>query len=133
MMRYLATYFTMALVMIALDIVWIGFIAKQLYQNGIGHLMADKPNLLAAAAFYLVFCGGLLWFAIIPSVLKPAMSSAIISAAIFGFCAYATYDLSNLSTLKAWPVSLALIDMAWGTLASVVAVAMGKTVFDKLG
>jgi uncharacterized membrane protein len=132
MMRYLATCFAMALVMIALDVMWIGFIAKQLYQSGIGHLMADKPNLLAAAAFYLVFCGGLLWFAIIPSVLKPGMSSSILSAAIFGFCAYATYDLSNLSTLKAWPLSVALIDMAWGTFASVVAVAIGKTVFDKL-
>jgi uncharacterized membrane protein len=132
-MRYLATYFTMALVMIALDIVWIGFIAKQLYQSGIGHLMADKPNLLAAAAFYLVFCGGLLWFAIIPSVLKPGPSSVIVSAAIFGFCAYATYDLSNLSTLKAWPLSVALIDMAWGTLASVVATAIGKTMFESSG
>lgn len=132
MMKYFATMITMVLVMVALDVLWIGFIAKQLYQTGIGHLMAEKPNLLAAAAFYLIFCAGLLWFAILPSPLKPGMAAAITSAAVFGFCAYATYDLTNLATLKAWPVSVALIDMLWGTLASVVAVALGKTVFDKL-
>ena len=131
MLRYIATYLTMIFIMAALDFVWIGFIAKQIYQTGIGHLMADKPNFLAAALFYLVFCAGLLWFAIIPSIAKPGMATAITSAAIFGFCAYATYDLSNLSTLKAWPVSVTVIDMAWGTFSSVVAVTLGKLVFDK--
>jgi uncharacterized membrane protein len=130
-MRYLATYITMIFIMAALDVLWIGFIAKQTYQSGIGHLMADKPNLLAAALFYLIFCAGLLWFAIVPSIVKPGMATAITTAAIFGFCAYATYDLTNLATLKAWPVTLALIDIAWGTFASVVAVTLGKLVFDR--
>jgi uncharacterized membrane protein len=133
MLRYLATYITMIFVMAALDFLWIGFIAKQTYQSGIGHLMAEKPILLAAALFYLVFCAGLLWFAIVPSIAKPGMAAAITAAAIFGFCAYATYDLTNLATLKGWPTSVALIDMAWGTFASVAAVTLGKLVFDKFG
>jgi uncharacterized membrane protein len=132
MTKYLATYLTMILTMAILDFLWIGFIAKQLYQSGIGHLMAETPNLLAASAFYVVFCIGLLWFAILPHIGNPGVMGALLSASIFGFCAYATYDLSNLATLKGWPTSIALIDMAWGTLASVVAVAVGKTVFDKL-
>jgi uncharacterized membrane protein len=129
-MKYLTSYIAMVFVMAALDFIWIGFIAKQIYQTGIGHLMADKPNLLGAALFYLVFCAGLLWFTIVPNIDKPSMKTAIKSAAIFGFCAYATYDLSNLATLKEWPVSVTIIDMVWGTFASVVAVTLGKTIFD---
>jgi uncharacterized membrane protein len=130
-MRYLATLISMVLVMVGLDVLWIGFIAKSLYQSGIGHLMAEKPDLLAALSFYLIFCSGLLWFAVLASPAKRGMGKAITNAAIFGFCAYATYDLTNLATLKAWPVSIALIDMLWGTLASVIAVTIGKKVFDK--
>jgi uncharacterized membrane protein len=130
MFKYFAAYLTMIVAMAALDFLWIGFIAKQFYQTGIGHLMAEKPNLMAAATFYLVFCAGLLWFCIVPLQQKPSLIPAITSAAVFGLCAYATYDLSNLATLKSWPVSVALVDIAWGIFASVIAVALGKTVFD---
>jgi uncharacterized membrane protein len=132
MLKFLIPFFAMVVTMALLDFLWIGYIAKQLYQTGIGHLMAPKPNLIAAGAFYLIFCAGLFWFAIIPHASEKGVVGPIIAAAIFGFCAYATYDLSNLATLKAWPTSLSLIDMAWGTLASVIAVAIGKTVFDNL-
>jgi uncharacterized membrane protein len=128
MLKYSLAYVGMIMVMAALDFLWIGYLAKHLYQSGIGHLMADKPNLVAAAVFYLVFCAGLLWFAIIPNLLKPGLTSALVSAAVFGFCAYATYDLSNLATLKAWPLSLTLIDIAWGTFVSVIAVTIGITI-----
>ena len=121
----------MIVTMAVLDVLWIGFIAKSIYQTGIGHLMADKPNLIAAAAFYIVFCAGLLWFAILPNPDKTGFTKAITAAGIFGFCAYATYDLTNYATLKAWPITVTLADMAWGTFASIVAVTLGKTVFNK--
>jgi uncharacterized membrane protein len=132
MLKYLISYIAMIIVMAALDFLWIGYLAKHLYQSGIGHLMADKPNLVAAAVFYLVFCAGLLWFAIIPNLLKPGFTAALVSAAVFGFCAYATYDLSNLATLKAWPLSLTLIDIAWGTFASVITVTIALNISKAL-
>jgi uncharacterized membrane protein len=130
MMKYLASYLAMIIAMAALDFLWIGFLAKQFYLTGIGHLMAEKPNLVAAGTFYLVFCAGLLWFCIVPLDKNQGLITAITSAAVFGLCAYATYDLSNLATLKSWPVTVALVDITWGIIASVIAAALGKIVFD---
>ena len=132
MIKYVASYFTLIAVMALLDFLWIGFIAKHLYQTGIGHLMAEKPNLMAAGLFYLIFCGGLMWFAVLPQALDSGVTRSLVSAGIFGLCAYATYDLTNLATLKDWPWSVTLVDMAWGTFASVAAVAAGSWVLNKL-
>ncbi len=133
MSKYLAAYAVTAVVMIAIDLVWLGLIAKPLYQNGIGHLMADKPNIPVALVFYLLYPVGLMVFAIVPEQAAPGWSRALMVGALFGFFAYATYDLTNLSTLKGWPVGLALMDMAWGTLVSGVSAAAGKLALDRFG
>ena len=119
----LAGYVAALLVMVALDALWLGFIAKPLYQQGIGHLMADKPKLIAALVFYLLFPIGLLVFAVQPD---RAWGATLAAAAMFGFFTYATFDLSNLATLKGWPVSLAAIDIAWGSFISLACGAAAK-------
>ena len=126
MSKYIAAYAATAFVMIAIDLLWLGFIAKPLYQEGIGHLMADKPNLLAAAVFYGLFPLGLMLFAVVPQAAEAAWLKTAVAAALFGFFAYATYDLTNLATLKGWPIGLALIDMAWGAAISAVAALAGR-------
>jgi uncharacterized membrane protein len=126
MLKYFAAYAAAALVMVALDVVWLGYIAKPLYQQGIGHLMAEQPNIAVAIIFYVIFAAGLMVFAIVPNMSSAQWSSTLISAALFGFFTYATYDLSNLATLKAWPTSLAIIDMAWGTVVSTLSAAAAK-------
>ena len=131
MYKYLAAYGVTAVVMVAIDLVWLGLIAKPLYQNGIGHLMADKPNIPVALVFYLLYAVGLMVFAITPSQSVPGWSHALMVGALFGFFAYATYDLTNLSTLKGWPLGLSLIDVAWGTLVSGVSSAAGKLMLDR--
>ena len=131
MSKYLAAYGVTAVVMIAIDLVWLGLIAKPLYQSGIGHLMADKPNVPIALVFYLLYALGLMVFAITPEQSAPGWSRALMVGALFGFFAYATYDLTNLSTLKDWPLGLSLMDMAWGTLVSGVSAAAGKLALDR--
>jgi uncharacterized membrane protein len=131
MMKYLLTCLATASVMLALDLLWLGLIAKPLYQQGIGHLMAPRPNIPAALAFYAIFALGLTVFAIVPNSLAGAWSKTLGSAALFGLVAYATYDLTNLATLKQWPLGLSLIDMAWGSLISAASAAAGKTVLDR--
>ena len=116
-------YITALLVMVAMDALWLGFIAKPLYQQGIGHLMADAPNLVAAAVFYFLFPAGLVFFAVLP---ERSWTSTLTAAALFGFFTYATYDLSNLATLKGWPISLAVIDMGWGCLIATASAAASK-------
>lgn len=133
MSKYLAAYIATAAVMIAVDLVWLGLIAKPLYQQGIGHLMADKPNIPIALIFYALYAAGLMVFAVTPGQSAQGWSRALMVGALFGFFAYATYDLTNLSTLKEWPVGLSLMDMAWGALVSGVSSAAGKLALDHFG
>jgi uncharacterized membrane protein len=130
MTRTLAAYAATTLVMLALDLAWLGLAAVPLYQAGIGHLMAPQPNLVAAALFYAVYPLGLMVFAVQPGA---GWRGAARRAALFGFFAYATYDLTNLATLKGWPTGLALIDIAWGCGVSTVAAAAGGWVLGPAG
>ena len=132
MLRYLGTYAAIAIVMIALDLLWLGVIAKPLYQQGIGHLMAERPNVPVAVLFYALYALGLLVLAVLPNAAEPGWSKTLITAALFGFFAYATYDLTNLATLRNWPVGLSLLDMAWGTFVSTASAAAGKLALDRM-
>jgi uncharacterized membrane protein len=130
MNKYLAAGLAAALVMVALDGLWLGWVAKAMYQEGIGHLMADQPRLLAALAFYALYAAGLLVFVIAPQAANPSWGRTLLMGALFGLVAYATYDLSNLATLKDWPVGLTLIDIAWGAALSAVSAAAGKAALN---
>ncbi len=129
MNRFVAAYAGTATVMVILDLVWLGIIAKPLYQEGIGHLMAEQPLVPVAVVFYLLYALGVVVFAVAPQ-LAPAAPRGWVEtlgmAALFGLIAYATYDLTNLATLKAWPWKLTIIDMAWGTVVTTVSAAGGK-------
>lgn len=130
MKKQLAAYVGTLVVMVGLDSLWLGVIAKPMYQQGIGHLMADRPNMPVAALFYTLFALGLVVFAVLPAGPTPGWGKTLGMAALFGFLAYATYDLTNLATLTQWPIGLSLIDMAWGTGVSVAAAAGGKALMD---
>jgi len=131
-MKWLAAYAATAATMLALDLLWIGWLARPLYVQGIGHLMAERPNLVVAAVFYLVYAAGLIVFALGPNEATPGFGRAAVTGALFGLFAYATYDLSNLATLRDWPTGLSLLDMAWGCVASAAATAAGKVVLDRM-
>ena len=119
------------LVMLALDLLWLGVIAKPVYQRGIGHLMAEKPNIAVAAMFYAIYALGLMVFAVAPDGEAGGWGHTAGRAALFGFFAYATYDLTNLATLRGWPVGISLLDMAWGSAVSAVAALAGKAALDR--
>ena len=129
MTKYLAAYAAAAVVMLAIDMLWLGFIAKPLYEQGIGHLMAAKPRLWAAALFYLLYPVGLVLFAVAPNQGSAWVPTAMMGAA-FGFFAYATYDLTNLATLKDWPLGLSVIDTVWGAAVSAVASLAGRAALN---
>ncbi|MBC7624762.1 MAG: DUF2177 family protein [Aeromicrobium sp.] len=131
MTKYLLAYAATVVVIVAIDLIWLGVIAKPIYARGIGHLMADRPNVIAAILFYLIFAVGLMMFAVVPNQIDLGWQKTLIAAAAFGFIAYATYDLTNLATLKNWPIGLSIIDMAWGTLVSTIAAAVGRLVLTK--
>jgi uncharacterized membrane protein len=124
-MRRVIAYVVALVTMVVLDGVWLGVIAASLYRDALGSLMADPVNLWAAGAFYLVYPVGLVVFAVRPG--DGAGAGAVAArGALFGLIAYATYDLTNLATLKGFPVGIALIDMLWGTVISAVASAAAR-------
>ncbi|MDO9400002.1 MAG: DUF2177 family protein [Polaromonas sp.] len=126
MLKYAGVYLAIFLVMFVIDMLWLRVIAVNIYQQGMGALLTDSPNLVAAAAFYLLFPVGLLIFAVLPSAAGSTVLQVAGMGALFGFFAYATYDLTNLAVIRNWPLSLSLIDMAWGSFASGVSAAAGK-------
>ncbi len=112
--RYLAT----AAVFLVIDILWLGFVAPKLYKQNLGHLMAEKTNFIAAGAFYLLYVAALLVFVINPAIASGSVWQALYMGAFLGLVMYATYDLTNLATLRDWPLKITLIDLAWGSFVT---------------
>ena len=117
----------------AVDMVWLGLAAKTFYAKHIGFLMKANVNWAAAILFYLLFIAGLVVFVVVPALDKGSWVRALLFGALFGLITYATYDLTNLATLKDWPLVVTVVDLIWGTvLAASVSVAT-YSVATKIG
>ena len=106
--------------MIAIDLVWLLGIAKSLYRDEMGDLMASEPKLIAGLAFYLLYALGAVIFVVIPALSKQSLIYALQYGALFGFFCYMTYDLTNLAVVRDFPTRLAFVDMAWGSFVSAI-------------
>ena len=125
MNKYLLAYVTTALAFCALDFIWLTVVAPAFYQSQIGTLLLEKPNLLPALAFYVLYVAGLAVFCVAPALDSQSWLKAATLGGLLGIVAYATYDLSNLATLRGWTWSITLIDIAWGATASALASVCG--------
>jgi uncharacterized membrane protein len=121
-MRALVSYVVTLLVMLPLDAAWLTLTGGT-YRRIMGDLLKPQFDIAAAVAFYLVYVFGVT--VLVTSQASKALPAAV-RGAVFGFTAYATYDLTALSVIRDWPLSLSLVDMAWGTVLT--AVASGATV-----
>jgi uncharacterized membrane protein len=130
-LAWLTVYAATAVTMLLLDGLWLGVVARSWYASGIGHLMAAEPRFGVAAVFYALYPLGLLVLGVMPHAREPGLAAAAVSGALLGLLAYGTYDLTNLATLRDWPLRLSLIDMAWGCLLSTVATVAGKACLDR--
>lgn len=123
MVRNLILYAACAVVFFPLDFVWLSTMGKTVYQREIGALLLPNPNLVIAAGFYLAYVVG-----VVILVANPAegdVLKALLMGAVLGFVAYGTYDLTNLSTVKGFTPTIAIIDMTWGTVLTGVSAAAG--------
>ncbi|MBL0969380.1 MAG: DUF2177 family protein [Brevundimonas sp.] len=124
MLKYVFAYLGAGITFAAIDAVWLTTMANRLYRPVIGSIMADKPDMKAAVAFYLISIGATVFLAIAPALKEGNWTRALINGAVLGFACYATYDLTNQATLNVWSTRMTLIDLAWGTvLTSTCAVA----------
>ena len=122
---HIAAYILTGLVYLAIDAVWLGWIARRFYFTRLGHLLLEKPLLGTAAAFYLVYMAGVVVFAIVPGLAAASPLVAMGYGALFGLCAYATYDVTNYATLRGWPVEVSIVDTIWGAVLTGVSAGIG--------
>ena len=120
MRDYIKLYFATLIAFFVIDMVWLGLIARTLYRNYLGFLLASTTNWFAVILFYLLFILGILVFVVLPGLQDNSLKATLLRAMLFGLVTYATYDLTNLATVKNWPVLITVIDLAWGTILSVL-------------
>jgi uncharacterized membrane protein len=125
MANYLKLYLVSLFAFFAIDMLWLGLVARTFYRKHLGFLMAPSPNWPAALIFYLLFILGLLVFVILPGLQTGSLKITLLRAALFGLITYATYDLTNLATVKDWPLVVTVVDMIWGVVLSVTVSYIG--------
>jgi len=125
MVYYIKLYIAILIAFFAIDMVWLGLVARTFYRKQLGFLLSPNTNWVAAIIFYLLFIGGILVFVVLPGLEDNSLKTTILRAALFGLVTYATYDLTNLATVKDWPLLVTVVDLAWGTILSIAVSCVG--------
>ncbi len=128
MIRYFKLYLVLLAAFFTIDMLWLGLVAHSFYQQSLGFLLAPSPNWFVVAIFYLLFSVGVLFFVVVPGLESNSLKVTILRAVLFGLITYATYDLTNLATIKDWPVLITVVDLVWGTFLSVSVSSVGFVV-----
>jgi uncharacterized membrane protein len=132
LLKYLGIYLSFLIALIAIDLVWLLGVAKNLYRNEMGDLMASEPKLIAGLAFYLLYALGVCIFVIIPALSKQSLLYALQYGALFGLFCYMTYDLTNLAVIRDFPTRLAFVDIAWGSFVTALTAGFAYWVGNRL-
>lgn len=123
MNQFLKLFGISAVIFLMFDLFWLLVVSKNLYQTFIGELLGDV-KVTPAIIFYFVYLVGVVFFVLIPGIDKQSIFYTISSGALFGFICYSTYDLTNLATIKNWPVTITIIDLVWGTSVTAITSAI---------
>lgn len=129
---FIKLFFIALPVFFVIDMIWLVAVAKKFYQEQLGFLMRPDVNWGAAAAFYLLFIAALVAFVIAPAIEKQSWIHALLYGAFFGLVTYATYDLTNLATLKDWPIAVTIVDLIWGTVLAASISVVTYFIYSKL-
>lgn len=121
LVAYAGTFATL----LVLDAIWLGLMARTFYRDQLGDLMLPEPNLAIAAIFYVFFAVAVVMLAVMPAVSAGSLGTAILYGAVLGLAAYGTYDITNLATLKNWPVTVTVVDLLWGAFVTAASTAGG--------
>jgi uncharacterized membrane protein len=124
MLRYSIAYVVTGTVFLGADYVWLNR-SMGFYRSSLGDLLADKPNLVAAAVLYLIYFAGIVVFTVMPAFRSDGWVSSLLLGGLLGLVAFATYDLTNLATLSRWTVIVTVVDMVWGTFVTALASLAG--------
>jgi len=131
-MKFVAAYFAAFATFLALDFAWLSLMIDRLYRPALGDLLAPRPHLPAAIVFYVAYIAGMIFLAVAPAVREGGVPRAALNGLVFGAVAYATYDLTNQATLRAWSLKVSVVDITWGAVASAAACVAGYAAFKAL-
>lgn len=115
-MKYIVLFLTTTVIFFAIDMLWLGVIARSFYREKLSFIFTGQVNWTAAVIFYLIYIAGILYFAILPGIHSDNWKLVLLNGAVLGFLCYATYDLTNMATIKQWPLIVVLVDITWGTI-----------------
>ena len=129
---FLKMYSIAISVFFVIDMIWLGLIAKPFYSKHLGFLMKSEINWWAALLFYFIFIAGLVTFVLYPALKENSWHYALMYGAFFGFITYATYDLTNLATIRDWPLVVTIVDLLWGTILAALVSVISFFVISKI-
>jgi uncharacterized membrane protein len=131
--HYAKLYLLTVPVFLAVDLVWLGFIAKDFYRTNLGYVLSAQVNWPPAVLFYLLYIVGVLIFAVAPAIRQASVLKALLYGALFGFFTYMTYELTNMATIAHWPLKVVVIDILWGMMLSAIVAAISYYIGRWLG
>ncbi len=129
-MEFIKHYLVVAGIFVAIDAIWLTLIASKFYKKELGDLLLKKAKLGPAVVFYVLYVVGILYFAVDPALKAGTLSSALGHGALLGLLMYATYDLTNLSTLKNWSSKVTVVDLVWGTFVTALTTTLAFLIFN---
>ncbi len=135
-MKLVIVFVLVLAILLGLDLIWLGTTLETLYRPDMTDLLSPMPNLWAAAGFYIVYSFALSYLIILPAIsieTRVNHRDLTVRAGVFGLAAFATYDLTGMSVIRDWPLTLSLVDMAWGTFAAAVAANLSVVGLRLLG
>ncbi len=129
---FLQAYAASLVAFLLLDFAWLGLIARGFYRQQLGHLLSPDVRWIPAIIFYLLFVAAVIVFAVAPAVERGSLGRALLLGGFFGIVAYATYDLTNLATMKGFPTLVAVVDITWGCLLTAAVALVGYLVASRV-
>ena len=129
-MTFLKNYFITFIIFLVIDFIWLGAVARNLYRDQLGFLMKENFNMTAAFLFYMLFTLGIVFFVLNRALAISSWQYALFAGMFFGLITYSTYDLTNLATIKDWPLTITVIDLIWGTFLGGLTSFLSYTVIN---
>ncbi|MBX9464846.1 MAG: DUF2177 family protein [Aquamicrobium sp.] len=133
MKMILIAYVATAIAFLIVDAIWLYTMADTLYRPLLGDMLEPQYRLAPAIVFYLIYVGGIVFFAVMPALEGGGVAKAALNGAVLGLVAYATYDLTNQATLRDWPLTLTLADIPWGMFVTAIGASAGFVVSNRFG
>ena len=128
-MAYASSYIAALIFFLAVDVVWITRVMRPIFEKHVGALLLESPRMGAAAGFYALYVGGVIYFAVMPAMTAESWKLAALNGAIIGFLAYGTYEATNMATLKGWSYEMLITDTAWGMALTAMTAMVGFAVY----